>query len=92
MVRASLLYVGACAVVAICTGVLGGRQVSGPFWVAGALALLIVLVRGGNRRARDAGQPMSIVEIAIAVLVSVAAAYLALVVMVNIWQRLGIPH
>ena len=64
----------------------------GPFWVAGALALLAVLVRDATRRAGAAGQPTSIKEVALAVLVTVAAAYLAFVVMVNVGERLGIPH
>ncbi len=51
-----------------------------------------VLVRHGDGMALAAGQPKTIGSIPIALLIGLIAAFFAFVVMVNIWERVGIQH
>jgi hypothetical protein len=88
----ALIYILACAVGALTTALLGGRPMSALIWGGGALVLVFVLVRNVRRRAAVANQSPSTAAVALALLLKVAAVYVAFVVMVNIWERLGLPH
>jgi hypothetical protein len=93
MFRATLIYLLVSAVAALATPALGGPGVSFVVWSAGAFVLGVVLVRttnNGVERAPDGSLPTG--RVLIAVVVGVIAACLAFVVMVNIWERLGVPH
>jgi hypothetical protein len=86
--RASLVYLVVPALAALATPVLGDPGYSAVVWIGGAVVLMALLVR----RAFAAGQPHPIGGISVAVLVGVIAAFFAFVVMVNIWERIGIAH
>ena len=90
--RASLVYLVVSALAALATPVLGDPVYSAVVWLAGAVVLMGVLVRHADGGALAAGQPRPIGGIAIALLIGLIAAFFAFVVMVNIWERVGIQH
>jgi hypothetical protein len=89
---ATVVYVLISSVAALATPVLGGRRVPIVLWGLATLGLIAILVRSARRKALSSDRPESIEGAVFAVLVGLVAAYVAFVVMVNIWERLGIPH
>jgi hypothetical protein len=80
--RGSALYVFVAALAAFATPLLGGR-VAVAIWGVGAVVLMIVVARSDRK---------AVTAILVGVGVGLVAAFIAFVVMVNIWERLGIPH
>jgi len=91
-VVATVVYVLISSLAALATPVLGGRRVPIVLWGLATLGLVAILVRSARRKALSSDRPESIGSAMFAVLVGLVAAYVAFVVMVNIWERLGIPH
>lgn len=92
MIGATLVYVFVSALAALATPILGGSRAPAIIWGAGALVLIAVLVRTPNGTTLAPDRPQPIGRVLMVVLVGVIAAFFAFVVMVNIWERLGIPH
>ena len=90
--RASLVYLVVSALAALATPVLGDPGYSLVVWLAGAVVLMGVLVRHADGGALAAGGSKPIGSIPIALLIGLIAAFFAFVLMVNIWERVGIQH
>ena len=90
--RASLVYLVVSALAALATPMLGDPVYSLVVWIAGAVVLMGVLVRHGDGVALAAGRPKPIGSIPVALLIGLIAAFFAFVLMVNIWERVGIRH
>lgn len=92
MVLATVVYLMVCSLAALAAPMLGSRRVPVAFWGIATIGLMAILVRSAKRKALSSGRRQSMGTVPVAVLFALVAACLAFVVMVNIWERLGIPH
>ena len=89
LVLPSLIYFLVTVAAAMSTPLVGGPRVPALIWLCGAVVLIVVLLRRRKNRVSDPESGWPVLRGALVILV---AAFLAFIAMVNIWERLGIPH
>jgi hypothetical protein len=86
-------YVIVTAAAAVAAPVVGSRDLALVLWLVGIPILVLAIARSVFRSSSTQGNGMRLARsLAIAVGVSATCAFVAFVLLVNIWERLGLPH
>ena len=91
VIRMLFAYWLVCGVAALLARAIGQRA-SGVIFVLATLGLMTTVARATNRKPPGQGKPTLIAGILWAVVIGTFAAFFAFVLIVNIWERLGLPH
>lgn len=93
VVASSIGYLLVTAVAALATPMSGGKSPAFAVWLGGGLIFLVGVVKLANRSSSSSsGVRQMAGSIVLALGVTVVVAFLSLVLMVSIWERLGLGH
>jgi hypothetical protein len=86
-------YLSSTVLAAVATPLLGGRSPVLAIWLGGSVLLLLVVARSTHRGMQTSSVATRLVGVAVvATAVAVVSALIGFVLVVNIWERLGLGH
>jgi hypothetical protein len=93
VVVAAIAYLLVTAVAALATPMFSGKNPAFAVWLGGGLIFLVAVVRLANRSSSaSSGVKRVAGSLLLALGVTVVVAFLSFVLMVNIWEQLGLGH